>query len=476
MHLRALDFSRSGTSVWIGGADGILAAMGTVDVIAAVASGAGSAAIGVVRLSGPGSWGIALSLCRDRSTPPPERHLALAWLADPRTGRLLDHAMTAFFAAGSSYTGEESVELYCHGGPVLLDRVLQACLDGGARAARPGEFTRRAVAAGRLDLLQAEAVALLASAGTEAALDAGLSALSGRPSAEVAAAREALLDLLADVEAALDHSEEDGVVVDLGAVGIRLAREAGRLRGWWEAARALRPAVSGVQVALVGPPNAGKSSLFNALLGRDRAIVHADAGTTRDVVGEMLPLAGVPCQVLDTAGLRDAGAGEVEAEGVQRARDAARDADVVVQVVDGTGAAPSDGFAGRVDLVAVTKADLCPLEPRVEAPLGVPVVVTSARDGRGIERLRSLLADRASEAVRRGDTSRAVVVGERQVGALHAALGCVEAAIEGRAGDAPLEVLASDLRRAVEHLGEIDGSRITEEVLDRIFSRFCMGK
>jgi tRNA modification GTPase len=459
--------------------NGILGAMeAAVDVIAAVASGAGSAAIGVVRLSGPGSWGIALSLCRDRTVPPPERHLALSWLAEPRTGRLLDQAMTAFFAAGASYTGEESVELYCHGGPALLDRVLRACLDGGARPARPGEFTRRAVAAGRLDLVQAEAVALLASAETDPALDAGLSALSGRPSAEVSAAREALLDVLADVEAALDHAEEDGVVVALDEVATRLVVQAERLRGWWEAARALRPAVSGVRVALIGAPNAGKSSLFNALLGRDRAIVHAEAGTTRDVVGEMLPLAGAPCLVLDTAGLRDAGAGEVEAEGVLRAREAARDADVVIHVVDGSGTAPSDGFTERVDIVAMTKADLWPGKdpPRVDAPSGVPVVFTSARDGRGIERLRALLADRAAAAVRSGDTARAVVVGERQAQALHSALRCVEAAVEGQAGDAPLEAVAAELRRAVEHLGEIDGSRITDEVLDRIFSRFCLGK
>jgi tRNA modification GTPase len=231
-----------------------------------------------------------------------------------------------------------------------------------------------------------------------------------------------------------------------------------------------------VRVALIGAPNAGKSSLFNALLGRDRAIVHAEAGTTRDVVGEILPLAGAPCLVLDTAGLRDAGTGEVEAEGVLRAREAAREADVVVRVVDGAGAAPSEGFPDRVDILAVTKADLWRDEPAVDAPAGVPVVFTSARDGRGIDRLRSLLADRAAEAVRRGDTSRAVVVGERQAEALHSALRCVQAAIDGRVDDAPLEAVASDLRRAVEHLGEIDGARITEDVLDRIFSRFCLGK
>lgn len=462
--------------MWIPRAGAILGGMKAGDIIVAVATGAGAAAIGVVRLSGPGAWGTALRLCRNRNVPPAERRLTLAWLVDPRTGRALDHALVAFFGTGSSYTGEEAVELYCHGGPALLDRVVQACIAAGARPARPGEFTRRAVAAGRLDLVQAEAVALLASAGTDAALDAGLEALSGRPSASVATAREALLDLLADVEAALDHAEEDGVVVDLDEVAVRIAGEASRLRDWWEAARALRPAVSGVRVALVGAPNAGKSSLFNALLGRDRAIVHAEPGTTRDVVGEFLPLAGASCVVLDTAGLRDAGAGEVEAEGVARAREAARDADVVVLVVDGTGATAADRPPDRVDVVAATKADLWSGSPRAELPPGVPVVATSAVSGLGVDALLDLLSAKASEAVRRGEPARAVVVGERQVEALHGALQCVEAARDGHADDAPLEVVAAELRRAIEHLGEIDGSRITEEVLDRVFARFCVGK
>ncbi len=449
--------------------------MEATDVITAIASGAGNAAVGVVRLSGPGAWRIGLALCRDRKEPPQERRLALCWLADPVTGRVLDHAMAAFFAQGASYTGEESVEFFCHGGPAVLDRVLRACLGAGARPARPGEFTRRAVAAGRLDLVQAEAVALLALAGTDAAVDAGLEALSGRPSAEVAAAREALLDLLADIEAALDHAEEDGVVVDLDAMASRLGTEVERLRAWLDASRALRPSLSGVRVVLAGAPNAGKSSLFNALLGRDRSIVHPRPGTTRDVVGEVLPLGGASCVLLDTAGLREEGAGEVEAQGVVRAREAARDADVVVGVVDGT-AAGGGQVPGDCDLVAVTKADLWSGAPRVSLPEGVPAIATSVRDGRGIQELRARLADLASEVVRRGRAAKAVVFGQRQVEALQAALGCLETAREGHALEAPLEAVAGDLRRAIEHLGELDGSRVTDEVLDRIFSRFCVGK
>jgi tRNA modification GTPase len=459
-------------------ANGILAPMKTADVIVALATGAGSAAIGVVRLSGPGAWNIALTLCRDRNEPPPERRLVMEWLSDPSTGRVLDQALVAFFCAGASYTGEEAVELYCHGGPAVLDRVLMACLRTGARSARPGEFTRRAVVAGRMDLLQAEGVALLAMAGTEAAVDVGLGALSGRPSAQIQMARESLLDLLADVEAALDHSEEDGVVVDLEAVAERLGDQANRLAGWLQDARMLRPAVSGVRIALVGVPNAGKSSLFNALLGRSRAIVHADPGTTRDVVGEQLPLAGICCQLLDTAGLRDAGADEVEAEGMSRAADAAREADIVVLVVDGALPQCPDVLPAKVDVVVVTKADLPQSEASwLDAMPETQILRTSCISGEGLNELRSMLAEKASEVARRGDALKAVVAGQRQIDSLTSALRSIETAgHEWAVDDAPLEAVASGIRRAVEFLGEVDGSRVTEEVLDRVFQRFCVGK
>lgn len=295
------------------------------DIIAAIATGAGSAAVGIVRLSGTGCHRLVLGLCPGLAAAPEARRLTLAWLVHPGTGDRLDQALVALFDAGASYTGEEAVELSCHGGPRVLDRVLRACLDGGARPARPGEFTRRAMAAGRLDLVQAEAVALLAGAPGDGAVDAALSALAGRPSGEIGEVREILLDVLAEVEASLDFDASDGVYVDPASVAPALAALGDRVEAWLGTARENRPALAGFRVALVGAPNAGKSSLFNALLGRDRSIVHGEPGTTRDVVGESLVLDGATVVLLDTAGLREA-PGEVEAEGVARARAAARDA------------------------------------------------------------------------------------------------------------------------------------------------------
>jgi tRNA modification GTPase len=380
--------------------------------------------------------------------------------------------MVALFAEGASYTGEEAAELFCHGGPRVLDRVLRACLDGGARAAAPGEFTRRALARGRLDLIQAEAVALLAEAATDGAVDAALSALAGRPSAEVAAARETLLDALAEVEASLDFEGGDGVVADPGGALPALEALEARMDAWLDAARAGRPALAGYRVVLAGAPNAGKSSLFNALLGRDRAIVHDLPGTTRDVVTEAVVLGGAVVVLTDTAGLRDA-PGHVEAEGVHRARAAVRDADLVLELADRDLPESLPESEAAVPTVRVrTKCDL----DDGPSPAAAGVFRTSAATGEGVDALRRTIAARAAEATRRGRAAGLVVAGERQVEAAGGALQRLRAAIRGLEGDVPLEVVASDLRGALAHLGAVDGREVTEEVLDRIFRRFCVGK
>lgn len=445
------------------------------DIIAAVATAAGPAAIGVVRLSGPGAHALALRLCRDLPGPPPERRLTLTWLVHPDSGRPLDQALAVFFAPGASYTGEEAVEFHVHGGRVTPERVLRACLDVGARAAVPGEFTRRALAGGRLDLLQAEAVALLAEAPTEAAADLALAALAGEPSRAVSSLRETLLDALADCEAALDFADEDGVAVSLDEVTAVVREAAARMDGWLEAARAARPSLEGVRVVLVGPPNAGKSSLFNALLGRDRAIVHHEPGTTRDVVSEPIPLGGVPCVLMDTAGLRET-ATPVEAEGVRRAVHAAREADLTVLVLDGSAPALPASLPPH-DLCVLSKWDAWggPDPPWVPPP-GAPRCRTSAATGAGLPEMRGVLAALARERYERGRAARCCLAGERQIEAVTAARDEARAAAQVMGLGDPLEVAATHLRRAVEHLGDLTGARVTEEVLDRIFRRFCLGK
>lgn len=445
------------------------------DVIAAIATGSGPAAIGIVRLSGEGSWEVARRLCPDLPDPPPVRRMTRVRLRHPATGRLLDEALGVFFAPEASYTGEESVEWHCHGGPLVVQGVLSACLEAGARAARPGEFTRRALASGRLDLVQAEAVSLMTQAGTTTAVDAALEALQGRPSQEIAEVKETLLDVLAEVEAALDHSEEDGVVADLEAARDALDEVRRRMEDWLASARRLRPAIAGVRVALVGAPNAGKSSLFNALLGQARALVDDEPGTTRDLVGELMVLAGAPVWIWDTAGLRQMGAGRVEAEGIRRALQAAREADIVVWVVDGTGQVDPGPMPDRLDLVVRTRRDLGPPQARIP-PVEVPVVDTSARSGTGLDQVRGHLTRMAQQSLHRAAQARVVVMGDRQQDALRDALAAVAEAWEAWSQASPLEVTAAALRRSLEHLGEMDGTHLVEEILDRVFSRFCVGK
>lgn len=426
-----------------------------------------------------------MTLCRERRQPPPVRRSVRVRLFDPLDGRLLDHATAIFFESGASYTGEEAVEFTCHGGPRLLDRVVSACVDAGARPARPGEFTRRALAAGRLDLVQAEAVALLGEAPSDAALDLGLSALDGRTSRAVTALRTELIEILADLEVLLDHDEGDGIPFDPEGIGRRLDTADDMLATWLATERAHRSSISGFRAVLAGPPNAGKSSLFNRLLGQDRAIVHAEAGTTRDVVAEPIVLGGIIVALLDTAGLRDA-SGDVEAEGVARARESAVQSDLVILVIDGTDPAAARDALARfrrelpVQLVALNKSDLWDPSDSGRLPAGIPVDLPilgiSARTGHGVQALLGEIASRAAIAAP-ATSDVPVIVGRRQVEAVEAARARVRSAANViREPAAPLEVVAADVRASVEHLGELTGARVTEDILNRIFSRFCLGK
>lgn len=453
------------------------------DVIVAPASGVGSCAIAVVRLSGVGSARLVSILCDDPLDKGERRDrlLRLAWVRHPVSGRRLDQAMVVTFAAGASFTGEESAEIFCHGGPVIVDSIVRACLDLGARHAGPGDFTRRAVASGRMDLVQAEAVSLLSSAESEAATDVGLDALAGRPSRQVSALSEKLLDMLAEYDASMDFDSSDGVYVDLSPMPSMLAEVAATMDSWLESARAVSPAVTGFRVVLAGPPNAGKSTLFNAIAGLDRAIVNEKPGTTRDVITERLVLSGVGCLLFDTAGIRSS-TDDVESEGVSRAIGAAAKADLLLHVVDcgsHSGAfypvSKELGHGSTLHVLVLTKVDLCDRLPEVADP-GIPVFVVSARTGQGIPELTAFISCVARDAVASASRVCAVVTGERQVQAVARALDCVRKAIETAMAGAPAEVTASLLRIAVESLGEVTGSSITEQVLDRIFSRFCIGK
>lgn len=428
----------------------------------------------VLRLSGPDALAVARGLCPEG--PPWRPRRASLRRAVDEAGALIDELLVTWMPGPRSHTGEDLVELGCHGNPVLVEQLLDACVRLGARPARSGEFTRRALEHGRVDLVQAEAVAALVAAPSPAGV-----ALARRASTELGPAlaglAEALLTLAAEVEVRLDHPGEDlGWEEDAAlAAGLRQAAgTAAALAGTW---RAGRVRLEGARVALVGPVNAGKSSLFNALLGQARALVSPLPGTTRDVVERALLVDGQELVLLDTAGERES-EDPLEQAGVAMGRAMAEDVDLVVVVVPGH--RPMDAIEagllarteGRPRLWVATHAD------RVAAPRawrGEEVAHrVSAVSGQGIDALRQRLGQEVLRGLADGEV--APVVSQRQHELLRAVaqhLEQAEAALVGLAGPA---VAAEELTRALGRLGELSGQDVREEVLDRLFARFCIGK
>lgn len=445
------------------------------DTIVAVATAMGESAVGLIRVSGPAALATAAPLIRG-ATPLadfPSHRLRRVTVIDPRTGDRLDEALCAVMRGPRSYTGEDVVELSCHGSPALLRVVTGLLIAAGARLAEPGEFTRRAFLNGRMDLAQAEAVALMIRARTDRAVALAARAMAGALSSRLRALRDALLDLIAGLEVTLDFPEEK-VGLDIGEAAARVAelgRETGR---WLHGARHGRVVHEGLTVALVGPPNAGKSSLLNALLGRERAIVSPTAGTTRDVVEGTIALAGVPVTLLDTAGLgepRD----PLEAEGVRRSRRALEESDLVLVVLDQSQLPDAHTLAetaSRVRILVRAKSDLPP-HPATAALDGALAV--SSLTGAGLDGLVARLTDEVrGRASVEGDEG-GIVASLRQIELLDA----LRRALDGGARaltEAPLEVALVDLRAALAHGDALLGVDTGDAVLDRIFSTFCLGK
>ena len=375
--------------------------------------------------------------------------------------------------APRSYTGEDVVELSCHGSPALLRMVTLWIVAGGARLAVPGEFTRRAFLNGRVDLAQAEAVALMIGARTDRAIALAARALAGGLSDQVRALRDALVDVIAGLEVTLDFPEER-VGHDVGVARAMVARLRADVERWRAAAHHGRVVHDGITVALVGPPNAGKSSLLNALLGRDRAIVSPAPGTTRDVVEGTIALAGVPVRLLDTAGL-DAPRDAIEAEGIRRSRRAMEESDLVLVVLDGS--LPPDRrvleeTADRARVVVRAKSDL-PVHP--DAAAQHDAVPASAVSGAGIAALLERLAHEVEGRAGAAGDEGGIVASLRQIELLDA-LSRSLAAGEDALREAPLEAALVDLNEALGHTGAILGVDVGDAVLDHIFSTFCLGK
>ena len=438
----------------------------SADTICALASAPGRAGVAVIRISGPAAGGALRSLCGPLPAP---RHASLRKLKHPQSDELLDRGLVLWLPGPASFTGEDMAELHVHGGRAVIGGVIGALLSApGMRPAEPGEFARRAFENGKLDLTEVEGLADLIAAETEAQARQALSQAEGGARSLYESWRDELVKAQALAEAGLDFADEADVAADAAVqadaiVAKLLASISQHLQD--RRGERLR---DGFRIVIAGAPNAGKSSLLNALARRDVAIVSEEAGTTRDVIEVHLDLGGLPVIVTDTAGLREA-EGAVEAEGIKRALARAGEADLVLWVVDATAPqwdAPDTLIAAKTGKVCVlNKVDL------VKTPQIAEGLALSAKTGEGVAALVELLADRARDGLAVGEP--AVVTRARHRTELEAACLALERFRGERGG---LELKAEELRLAARHLGRLTGRIDVEEVLGAIFAEFCIGK
>lgn len=457
------------------------------DTIAALATAPGTAGLAVVRVSGAAALSVADTVFRgSHALASVAGHtLHHGWAVDAaRDGMRLDEVVAAVFRGPRSYTGEDTVEFSCHGGAVPARRVLSALQAAGARLAGPGEYTLRAFLHGRLDLAQAEAVADLVHAETESAGDLALAQLAGALSIRLRAIEERVADAAAEVEARVDFAEDVGGVETPRHVREAIAAVTSELDAMLVGSAWARAVREGVRIPIMGRPNAGKSSLFNALLGEDRAIVTDEPGTTRDRVSERIELSGVAVQLSDTAGVRMA-THPIEAMGVARALAALEGAAVILWVVDGSQPFDPEGdllvasLAARRVLVVVNKSDL-PSQVSDEALMAhvsagtSRLVHVSSTTGDGLDALRHELSGLLG--IERAGGLAGAVANPRHVDALSRARDAARRATTVAEEGAPGEIVALELREALAAIGEVTGRHASEDLLERIFARFCIGK
>ncbi len=456
------------------------------DTIAAIATPPGTGGIGIIRASGPDAERIGRALFRPRNAPVAFRSHRLYHgdILCPSTGRILDEVLVAFLRAPHSFSGEDTLEIHCHGGPRICEEVLQAVLRAGARPAGPGEFTRRAFLNGRIDLTQAEAVQEMISARTTRGLDLAIGHLGGGLSRAIGELRSSVLDILTLLEAEIDFQEEDeidaapreGLLDQLRGITARIEE----LTASYGEGRIVR---DGAKVVITGKANVGKSSLFNRLLGERRAIVTPHAGTTRDFIEESVNIRGIPVRFVDTAGIRES-QDPIEREGIDLVWQQAAAADVVVIVLDGSSPFTAEDRSiveanrGRNLVVAINKCDLTRVLDGGSLPdelSGRELLPISAKTGEGLDALRRAVHDAITRSA--GEChSDTVLTNLRHRLALERAHTSLRTAEQGLSGGLSPEFVAFDLREALGTLGEVTGQTVTEEVLDRIFSTFCIGK
>ena len=454
------------------------------DTIVALSTPPGRGGIGVIRISGPNSLDILRTLVASESFNPQPNLLKLRSLIDPSTGETLDQALVCYFKAPHSFTGEDLVELHCHGSPVLLRAVIDIVLRAGARLAEPGEFSLRAVANGRLKLAEAEAIRDLIDAQTDAALRQATRQLKGEISNQLQPAKDDLLRVIVRLESSLEFVEDDLPALesqDIGAALKRVRTGLSRLAGTFRQGRLLR---DGLKVALVGRPNVGKSSLFNRLLGHGRAIVTEIPGTTRDTITEAMGLDGVPLILIDTAGIRPS-VDEIESIGVERTKRAAADADLLVVVMDGSEALSQEDetvlseVANAKHIVALNKSDLPTFSMGHVKDRGVvgelsTLIPVSAKTEAGLESLRAAILKPFANGSTRGESL--LITNARHHDLLLRAIAALDSSERLLAQRVSEELVLVGLHNTLRYLDEITGETTTEEILGQIFSTFCIGK
>jgi tRNA modification GTPase len=456
------------------------------ETIAAISTPFGVSGIGIVRVSGS----LAESIARRLFKPKTEQfqfvshHFHYGEIVDPQKGDSVDEVLLVLMKAPKTYTREDILEIHCHGGYVILQKILELVLREGARMAHPGEFTKRAFLSGRIDLTQAEAVIDLINAKTMASLEIANQQLRGNFFRELCSLKERMIEGLALIEAHLDFPEEEIEQISLGAMKHSLQGMVNKLDEWigsYEEGRIFR---EGISCAIVGKTNVGKSSLLNVLLREDRAIVSPIPGTTRDLIEEVLNINGIPVRLIDTAGLRKV-TDSIELEGVKRAKERVAGADFILLMVDGSRPLDIDDFEifeevkGKKRVVVVNKKDL----PSVISPKemedrfqGDPIISISVLKNDGIEGLKEAIYALLIHREMRPSPEYLVIANVRHKRALYKVKEGLSNAFNGLGKGTPLELIAFEMHSALEALGEVVGETTPEEVLSRIFEQFCVGK
>lgn len=464
------------------------------DTICAISTPPGVGGIAVVRISGPNARRIAGSVWQGKSLTQAESHRAMFGhiIDTEREGELLDDAVATIFVAPRSFTGEDTVELAVHGSRYVQRRLLELLIIHGARMAEAGEFTRRAFANGKMDLTQAEAVADVIASNSRAAHRIATSQMRGTFSRRLEQLRQQLLELASLLELELDFSEEDVEFASrlrLRQLAEEIHREIERLRSSFAAGQAIK---EGIPVAIIGPTNAGKSSLLNALLGDDRAIVSDIHGTTRDTIEETLTLGDYTFRFIDTAGLRHT-SDPIEALGIARSRQAADRASIILSLTPADthnlSSTPShsshsstsstsshSSHSSTPTIHLLTKADLLPPSSTPSTSSSPSQLLISSKTGEGLPELRAMLINLADQLRGTADEDTPIVTNLRHTQALTAAAATTRAILEALNANLPGDLIAQDLRATIHHLSTITGTLTTPDILASIFTRFCIGK